>query len=205
VAAIAALVAAFATFGPRELPVAGRRPPPAGGLTTAVGQLRVGESEAVVYQAACPLLSGVRIGGGEADRAVLRRGLAGLCNTDLEQPARRAVGEFASAGGVVRFAQFEATGVDSTADRASTPPRILVNARFAFTDPLWVAPLVVHDATMLAAGEVSAESALGARAAEADVCRRLLAGRPQSRGCADAAALLALPDPLAALRGAGFR
>jgi hypothetical protein len=204
-AAAGAVVAAFTLFGPRPVPVAARRPPPAGGLTHAVGGYRVGASAPVVYDAACPLLAGVRIAGGDADQAVLRRGLAGLCNTDLDEPARQAVQAFARAGGVVRFAQFEATGVDSTADADAVPPRILVNARFARTDPLWVAPLVAHDATVLAAGEFTAEAALRARRVEAAVCRRLLAGRRPSRGCADAAALLELPEPLEALRAAGYR
>jgi hypothetical protein len=58
--------------------------------------------------------------------------------------------------------------------------------------------LLGGDATMAAA-------ALQAREAEDLVCDRLLSGRRESRGCEDAEALLALPDPGAALRDAGFR
>jgi hypothetical protein len=204
VAAVAVAAAAFVVVGPGEVPVAARRPPPAQGLTNAVGQFRVGESDPIPYDAACPLLDGVQVAGNEVDRLVLRRGLAGLCNTVVDDVTERALRRFAAAGGVVRFAQFEATGVDSTGDMSARPPRILVNARFALTDPLWIAPLMAHDAILLDAEALTAEAALRARRVEADVCRRLLAGRRESRGCADAAQLLALPDPESALREAGY-
>jgi hypothetical protein len=80
---------------------------------------------------------------------------------------------------------------------------VLINNRFAGTDPLWIAPLVVHDAVVLAGDPARAETALRARRAEAAVCAALDVERP-SRGCADAAALLALDDPLGALRAAGY-
>ncbi|MDQ3709712.1 MAG: hypothetical protein M3387_10505, partial [Actinomycetota bacterium] len=113
---------------------------------------------------------------------------------------------FAAAGGVVRFAQFEATGVDSTARLDTDPPVILVNARLTRTDPLWIAPLVAHDTTFFQGPDPgTAEAALAARQVEDLVCDRLLAGRRESRGCTDAEALLAMPDPLAALRAAGYR
>jgi hypothetical protein len=198
------VVAAFILGGAREVPVVERRPPPAAGLTHAVGQLQVGEAAPEPYAEACPLLQGVQVAGTDADRALLRRGLAGVCNTTLDEATAAHLRAFAGAGGVVRFALFEATGVDSAA-RGGNPPAILVNAKFTQTDPLWISPLVVHDATMLGLDATLATSAVAAREAELRVCERLLSGRRASRGCADAASLLALPHPLAALRDAGYR
>ncbi|MDP9405233.1 MAG: hypothetical protein M3O86_01310 [Actinomycetota bacterium] len=203
--AVAALVAAFVVFGPKEVPVAARRPPPAGDLTNGVGRFNVGTSAPQPYPEACPTLAGIRISGTAADQAALRTGLAGLCNTTLPEPVAARLSRFAAAGGVVRFAQFEATGVDSTARLGADPPVVLVNARLQRTDPLWIAPLVAHDTTYLDADPATAPGALAARQVEDLVCDRLLQGRRESRGCDDAEALLALPDPLAALREAGYR
>jgi hypothetical protein len=202
--AAAVVVAAFVLGAPDDVPVAARRPPPVGDLAHDVGEHQIGEAGPRPYAEACPLLQGIQVAGAAEDVARLRRALAGLCNTPLTDATQAHLRDFAEAQGVVRFALFEQTGVDSTGWRTQ-PPHILVNAKFTQTDPLWVAPLVAHDATLLALDAELAESAVAARRAEAEVCDRLLSGRLASRGCQDAAALLALPDPLAALREAGFR
>ena len=204
-AAVGAAVAAFFVFGPEEVPVAARRPPPANGLSNDVGQYETGDLAPVPYEGACPLLEGVQIAGTETDQKPLRLALAGLCNVSLPGGLQERLRMFAAAGGVVRFAAFQSTGVDSTAQIDADPPRILVNAKLQRTDPLWIAPPVMHDVTVLAGDPAAAETALGARRAEALVCDRLLGGRRESRGCADARALLGLPDPAGALRAAGFR
>lgn len=199
VAAIAVLVAAFVVSGPEEVPPAARRPPPAGGYTHAVGDLRVGELEpAPLEPVPCPALEGVLTAGSDADREVLAEGLAGLCELDDQR-----VEAFAADGGTVRFAQFAETGLDSTARLDA--PLILLNIRSAITDPGWIAPLVVHDLAVLEGEPGSAETALAARQAEAAACEDLLPEDRRSRACADAAAILALDDPLNALREAGYR
>lgn len=202
--AIVALVAAFLVAGPDEVPAAARRPPPADGYTTGVSDLRVGDSPPVpLEEEPCAELDGLRIAGTEVDRAVLAQGLAALCDGALPAEDRALVEALAAAGGVVRFAQFADTGVDST---ASLDGRlILLNNRFSVTEPAWIAPPVVHDLTVLAGDPASAETALAARRAEARVCDALLEDPTRSRACADAAAVLALDDPLAALRAAGYR
>lgn len=202
--AIVAAIAAFLVFGPDEVPVAQRRPPPGGGLTSDVGDYRVGNLEPQPYAEACPALQGVRIAGTDDDLAALRLGIAGLCNTSLEPGTEDAIRAFARDGGVVRFAQFEATGVDSAAVLDGEPSTILVNARLQRTDPLWIAPVVAHDAVVLSGDAETVDTRLAARRAEAQVCERLLSGRRPSRGCDDAQQLLAQPDPAAALRDAGF-
>lgn len=203
--AMLAAVAAFVVFRGEEQPLAARRPPPAAGLTTAVGDFNVGTAEPVLWQEPCADLVGVGIAGTVADREALATGLAALCQAQLPDDVAARLGEFAAAGGVVRFAQFQATGVDSTADLAAEPPIVLVNARFQRTDPRWIAPLVAHDTTFLDADPATADGALAARQAEVAVCEAALSDVRSSRGCTDAAALLALDDPPAALRDAGFQ
>jgi hypothetical protein len=199
------IVTALLLGGRGELPLAERRPPPAGTLTSDVGELIVGDAEPVAYERGCPETRGVRIAGTDADLAVLRRGLAALCNARPAPDAAASLVRFAESGGVVRFALFERTGVDATADGAGPAPRILLNAKFTQTDPLYLAPLIGAQAVLLDADPATAEAALAARRVEDELCRAMLGGRQPSRACADAAELLALDDPLAALRGAGYR
>ncbi len=204
--AIVTAVLAFFAFSPDEQPVEERRPPPGGELTHDVGEYAVGEAEPVPFDAPCPALDGVRIAGTESDLQLLREALSALCNTELPPDAITALSRLAAHGGIVRFALFESTGVDSAADLDRTPPRILLNVRFSqMGRPRWVAPVIAHDAMMLAGDPARAETALRAREVEALVCERLLGTEQTSRGCEDAAALLALPDPLAALREVGYR
>jgi hypothetical protein len=204
IAAIGTAIAAFIVFGPEEVPVEARRPPPGAQLTHEVGEFLVGEAAPVPYDAPCSQLEGVRIAGTASDQALLRQSLAGLCNTPLPDDALAALTAFAADGGVVRFALFEATGIDSAAELDGG--RILVNARFEqMGRARWIAPLVAHDAVMLAGDPETAETALRAREVEAEVCRRLLGTEDPSRACEDAEAVLDLPDPLAALRAVGYR
>jgi hypothetical protein len=187
-------------------PPAARRPPPADGLTHAVGRYEVGSSPPEAYEPACPEVDGVRVAGTDADQALLRRALAGVCRALPAGAPADAAQAFAAAGGIVRFAAFETTGVDSAAELANGAPRILVNARFVQSgQPRWISPLIVHDAVMLAGDAASAETALAARRVEAEVCRAVLGTEAPSRGCEDAEAVLALADPLTALRAAGYR
>jgi hypothetical protein len=201
VAAIATAIAAFVVFGPEEVPVEARRPPPGPALTHDVGEFLIGETAEVPYEAACPHLDGVRIAGTPSDQELLRLSLAGLCNVPLDDDARAALADFAGDGGVVRFAP---TGVDSAAQLDGE--RILVNAKFVqLNRSRWIAPVIAHDAVVLAGDPASAETALRARQVEVEVCRRILGTEDPSRGCDDAEAVVALPDPLAALRAVGFR
>lgn len=187
-----------------DVPPAARRPPPADGLTTRVGELAAGPSAPVaVPDPPCPELAGIRLAGSDADRAALRRGLEAVCRAELDEGPRMHFQDFSSGGGVVRFAQFADTGVDSTAtDDGRT---VYVNARFSVTEPAWIAPLLVHDVITLAGEPGTVETALAARREEAGACAALFADTRPSLACADAAAVVDLPDPAAALRDAGYR
>jgi hypothetical protein len=205
VAAIGVGIAAFVLPARSTVPEAARRPPPSAAWTTSVGAVEAGGSPPDPYDAPCALLDGLRLAGTAGDQAQLRRGLAALCTTPLPAATRDGLEAFAGAGGVVRFATFEATGVDSTASRRGDEPMILVNARFQRTDPRWIAPLVAHDVVIRAGDPATAAAALAARRAELDVCASLLDDEAFSRACADAAAVVSTDDPLAALRDAGYR
>lgn len=204
--AIGAVIAAFVVFSQAEVGVAERRPPPSeAGLTAGAGEVATGDAEPEELVADCPLVAGLRIAGGDADRDTLTEGLNALCDADLDAGTADRVSRLADAGAVVRFAVFERTGVDSAADLDAEPKRVLLNARFAQTEPRWVAPLVALEATFLDADPETAEGVLSARRAELRVCRSLFDDARPSRACEDAEALLSMEDPQAALRAAGYR
>lgn len=206
--AIGVAIWAFVVFGTDEVPAAERRPPPSadGSLTTNVGGFNVGELAPERLSPSCGFLQGIRAAGTGTDRERIATAVEALCEVRLPTAAGPRLGAFADAGGVVRFAQFQATGVDSSMEVSGDPPRILLNARFARddTDPLWIAPLLVHDTTYLELSPGSASAALEAREHEAAVCAELFAESRPSRACEDAAAVLELLDPLRALESAGF-
>lgn len=207
--ALGVAVWAFVVFGPEEVPIAERRPPPpqVGQLTTDVGQYNIGTTRAEPLALAdCPLFQGIQAGGSEADRGRIDLALSALCQGRMSEAVANRMRQFAQMQGVIRFAQFQATGVDSTLDLGEDPPMILLNARFARedTEPLWVAPLVAHDVTYLDQPPGLATSELVARQAEARACEVVLADLRPSRACEDAEALLDFIDPERALLDAGF-
>lgn len=204
VVAVVVGVVALVLPARRDLPVEARRPPPSATYTTDVGAVAAGASPPRAADPPCELLDGIRLAGTAADREQLRAGLAGLCDADLPDAVTADLRAFARDGGVVRFATFDATGVDSTASRRPAEPTILINTRFQRTNPRWIAPLVAHDVALRGGDPATAESALQARRVEALVCERVLGPDNDSRGCADAAAVTGLDEPLAALRAVGF-
>lgn len=208
--ALGVAVWAFVVFGPDEVAVAERRPPPpeSSPLTTDVGRYNVGTTPArPVPLEDCELFQGIGAAGSDADRQRIATALSALCEAPMSTEVAERMRSLAQSQGVIRFAQFEATGVDSTLDLGATPPVVLVNARFARadTEPLWIAPLVVHDVTYLDAEPGLASSELAARRAEARTCEVVLTDVRPSRACQDAEKLLRAPDSLQALEAAGFR
>lgn len=204
--AIIVAAVAFLSLSPDEIPLAERRPPPADDLTHDVGQYRLGEAGPVAYDATCSELDGVRVAGTELDQARLRQGLAAICVAARPPEASAALAAFTAADGVVRFAVFEATGVDAAVLDAGGPPQLLLNARFLQVElPRVIAPLIVAQAVTWAGDPAEAETALAARAAELATCQAVLTPDERTRACDDAEELVNLDDPLAALRAAGYR
>lgn len=207
--ALGVAVWAFVVFGPEPVAVADRRPPPGevGMLTTGVGQYNIGSSEALTLPLTdCPLFRGIRAGGSTLDQQLIDTALSAYCEQRIPEAVARRMRAFAADRGVIRFAQFQATGVDSTLDLGEDPPLILINARFAAedTDPLWIAPLVVHDVTYLEEGLGTADAELQARELEVDACDKLFVDSRPSRACEDGQAVLDLLDPIRALEAAGY-
>lgn len=198
---------AFLSAGRGEVPVAERRPADVGDLTTAVGELAAGDAKPEPLDGECPVVEGIRIAGEARDLRALREGLSPLCEVALSGEVVAPLRRFGSLGGVVRFGVFERTAVDATARDVmgvGRAPVVFLNAKYSRTDAEWLAPLVVYEAVMLAGDADRAQTVLRAREAELTVCRTL-GLEDATPGCRDAAALLALPDPAAALGAAGYR
>lgn len=193
--------------GDEEVPLAERRPPPPSDAAFShdVGEVAFGSAEPQPAEAGCPLVAGFAVAGTEQDRQRLRTALGAVCEVEMPAEARQAVAALADAEAVARFAVFERTGVDSTLDLRADRPRVLINARFTQVEqPRWIAPLLVHDAVVFQGEPGTATTAVAARRAELAVCEALFASDDFSRGCGTAAELMALDDPAAALREAGY-
>ncbi len=193
--ALALFVYAFFGFGRAETPVAERRPPPAQQLTSDVGALVVGDRPPRAHDAACPDVDGVLVAGTERDRAHLGAGLDALCAAPPE--ARGAIA--ALDGAELRFAAFEASGVDVTGSEET----VYVNARFSQQPADLIAPLVAYQAVVTRGDAAEARTVLAARRAELLACDALL--DTPGRACEDARELLELDDSVAELEDAGFR
>lgn len=111
--------------------------------------------------------------------------------------------------GVLRFAVFEVTGLDSSARIEDGRPVIELNAKFQFEDATRAAPAILHELVHLA-GEwpgqpVGDADELRAVEVQAQACDNLVFADEPPRGCLDAEELLADPDPLSQLGDAGYR
>jgi hypothetical protein len=207
--ALAVFLITFPLLGDRdEVPVVERRPPPAEerGLSHDVGELEVGSSEPRLAEPGCSAVQGFAVAGAAGDRERLESALDALCETGVPGEAGPAIAALRDARAVVRFAVFERTGVDSTLDVGADPSRVLINARFVRAEqPRWITPLIVHEAVVFAGEVGTVETALAARRAQLAACEALFGPDELSQGCDTAAELLALDDPAAALRDAGYR
>ena len=193
--ALVVFALAFFGFGRTEVPVAERRPPPANDLSADVGTLAAGERDPVSHEPACPAVDGFGVAGAGDDRRSLAATLDALC--DVPEVADD-VAALADREVTLRYAAFQRAGVDVASD-AST---VYLDARHADVEPALAAPLIAYESALRTAATIDAEAVVAARAAELAACDRLLA--EPTRPCEDAAALVDLADPVAALRDAGF-
>lgn len=194
--ALVLFVVAFFGLGRGEVAPAERRPPPTGTVSADVGEITAGEREPVAHDGACPQASRFALAGAEADRARLARALDALCDLEV---ATDALDDLAGTGrATLRFAALEAAGVEV----ASDDDVVMLNARLAERPAAELAPLLAYEARLVTADRLDARAVVDARSLEAAVCDELLA--EPTRGCEDARAILALEDPIAELRAAGF-
>jgi hypothetical protein len=219
VTSITMVVVAVGLFGsaPEQLPVAARRSPPTPVLSHGVGPVRVPALEPknrgllVRRQVGCPRLDAVTLVGSAAEVAMLDAAAAKLCAMRSTAPIARARAALQESKVVVQFAEFRLSINESTTSFGQGRPTVLVAGKFQQGEAVAerVAVVLVHEGGHVAdGGPPTAAAELAARKAELEACGRLFTGGAQaSRGCADAAALLATDDAgaLARLKEAGYR
>jgi hypothetical protein len=218
---VATLILVTATSRPAEISLGARRSPPGAGLTHDVGPwtaaaLRPGQAGVVVERATCPRLANLRLAGTPAEVSSLREAASAVCalrSTGGIDAARTGLDQ---ADAVVAFADFTATGNESTAvlrpaeglQLHGARVAVLLNAKFRRNAAARAVPLLIHEGAHLAAGAEDAEAEVAAREAEVIACDRVFAlgGLEPNRGCEDARALLApgRDEALAELRAAGY-
>jgi hypothetical protein len=216
-AAMVVVVVSLVTAERATAPLGAGRSPPAGEFSHGVGEIRVPALEeanralAVREHPDCPRLAGLTLVGtrGEVDLLAAAADRAcGLRTTERIDRARKALHLERA---MVVFAEFRASGNESTTRFAPGGPEVLVNGKFSQGPPERVAALLIHEGAHVAAGgPPGAAGELDAVRAQADACQRLF-GDPRrlgpNRSCLDGAALLAAGESraLAALRAAGYR
>ncbi len=218
---VATLILVTATSRPADIRLGARRSPPGAGLTHDVGPwsaaaLRPGRAGVVVERATCPRLADLRLAGTPAEVGSLRQAASAVCalrSTGGIDPARTALDE---ADAVVAFADFTATGNESTAvlrpaeglQLHGARVAVLLNAKFRSNAAVRAVPLLVHEGAHLAEGADDAEAELAARQVEVIACDRVFppGGLEPNRGCGYARDLLApgRDEALIELRAAGY-
>jgi len=190
---------ALATFAVRRIldeqtqPLFERRTPPRAGVQSHdVGTVQT--SALTPVPVSCGVVEGLRVAADEVVRPVLVEAITeGLCDrlgTFDPELARRVVAA-ARKGTVISFGVFERTGDDSTT-LAGSPPRVVLNNRFAGTFKGFLLPLLAHELWHAGGAEVTAEEEYAARVVEDAVCNdlRIRTSRTVSRGCGDARAIV---------------
>ena len=215
IAGVVAVVAAvvFIVHPPESatIPVQERRPPPRGTLSHDVGRLVPGPLPSVLpsLSPVCSAFSTTVLKVGPAGAVRLRAVLGDLCHLShggVPADLTTAIGGLK--GATIRFAAFQRAGVESTADFPTGT--IWLNLKFSQSNlPIEeVAPVLVHEGWHLAHAffSVTAEQELGARRAEVDACRELIAADKWPRWCTDARTLTDLPvaRAIALLVSAGY-
>ena len=210
-AAIGVTVWAVLSIPEGDIAAAERRPPGTATVTYDRGDAMLGETTETEPGPACA--ANVELLGDEGGRAAARVAMRGVCEA-LRTPGLDEArdGLRALAGGVVRFAIFERSGVESSTRVEDGVPTIELNAKFQFEDATRAAPVVVHELSLLGGPEfpgqpVGARAALRATRAQLTACESLdlFDDDEPPRGCLDARELLAKDDPLAELLDAGLR
>jgi hypothetical protein len=209
-AALAVSVWAALSIQRDELPAAERRPPGGPTVTIERGAAELGTSQDVEPGPACS--QAIRIVGDPGARAAGRRALAGACavlDTGAYPEAERGLRAWVQAGGQLRIAAFELTGVESSTRVEDDRLVMELNAKFQFEDATRAAPAVLHQLVLLAdpgfpGATIPAERELLGAQTQADACARLRFPEAPPRGCLDVEELLGEDDPLASLVEAGY-
>ncbi len=159
----------------------------------------------------CGVIDGLQVAADDQVRAALveaiREGLCARLGTYDDELAERVVAA-ARQGTVISFGVFGRTGEDSTT-LAGSPPRIVLNNRFAGSFKGFLLPLLAHELWHAGETDVTAEEEYDARRIEDQVCndQRIRTSRRVSRGCEDARAVVrrGRDAAIAELRLVGYR
>lgn len=190
--------------------VAERRPPGTAEITHDRGQAVLNDTLETEPGPGCA--SAIELFGDRGGRDTVRAAMSATCQLlqSGDFPlAEEGLRRFAEAGGQLRVAVFELTGVESSARVERQQLVIELNPRFQFERGFRAAPMLIHELTHIGAswpGEaVSAEAELEAMRAQHLACERLSLGDEPPRGCLDAALLVDDPDAIQQLLDAGYR
>jgi hypothetical protein len=193
-----------------ELSAAERRPPGGETVTIERGAAELPTTQQVEPGPGCS--QAIRIVGDDGARAAGRRALEGACallGTGEFAEAERGLRTWIRAGGQLRIAAFELTGVESSTRLEDDRLVMELNAKFQFEDATRAAPAVLHQLVLLADPDfpgtaISAERELLGARTQAAACALLPAVDHPPRGCLDATELLEEDDPLQSLVDAGY-
>jgi hypothetical protein len=189
---------------------AARRPPGGAEVTVVRGDAVLAETRTTEAGPDCATRA--LIVGDDGSRAAARRALGATCQllrSGRLPLAAAGLETWLAAGGRLRLATFELSGVESSARVEDGAIVIELNAKFAFEDATRAAPAIVHQLGLIAdpdwpGATVAASTALAASREQALACERLVLREGPPRGCLDVDELLALDDPLAALVAVGW-
>lgn len=208
---LAVSIWAFTSTDREVLTAAERRPVGTAEVTHERGQAALNET--LISRRGPSCASGIDIVGDEGAVAAGLRTLGAACQLisrgAVDGETAQALEAWAASDGVLRFAVFEVTGLDSSARVEDGRVVIELNAKFQFEDATRAAPAVLHEVSHLLAGwpgaPVTDAAELRAVEVQAQACEALVFRNEPPRGCADAQELLADPSPLSLLGDAGYR
>lgn len=199
-----------------EIPLAERRPPGTTEVTHERGRAVLNDTQDTEPGPDCA--DRVELFGDAGARSTVRAAMTATCDllASGDFPTAEAGFEvFVDAGGQLRVAIFELTGVESSArvetiaDSDAQRLVIELNPRFQFEAGFRAAPMIVHELTHMAhawpGDPVPAEGELEAMQAQHRACEALALRDDPPRGCLDAALLTEAPDAVEQLVDAGYR
>lgn len=202
---------AFLSTDREVLTAAERRPVGTAEVTHERGQ--AGLNEILESEPGPSCASGISVVGDEGAVAAGRRALGALCQLldrgVLDEKAAEGLQAWAASDGILRFAVFEITGLDSSARLEDGRLIVELNAKFQFQDATRATPAIAHELVHLAddwpGAPLSDNAELRAVTVQDQACQALVLRDQPPRGCEDARELLTDPDPLSLLGEAGYR
>lgn len=216
VAGIGVLVWAWLSIDRPELPAAERRPPGDAQVTHDRGEAALNQITEVERGPGCA--ASIEMIGDSGARAAGRRALTATCwllgegdgDFDRFPAATAGMAAWIANDGLLRFAIFERSGVESSARYENGRLVVELNAKFQFEDAMRAAPAIIHQLALLGVPDfpgtpISAEAELAATREQGVACDALPMGDQPPRGCLDVQELLTDDDPLGLLIDAGYR